>query len=144
MEILQHNVFEPWPIEDKSVQAIITSPPYWSLRCYEISDIVIGGKQDCEHEFEIINHPPKGGHTKPDNMPIGHNLAEQTEGISIRFGYQSNQCIKCNAWKGQYGLEPSYGGMIELETDEVQLRDDLSEKERKYVIAELVKRGLIA
>ena len=40
--ILHQSVFDKWPLEDKSVQAIITSPPYWQLRRYPIPDITIG------------------------------------------------------------------------------------------------------
>ncbi len=43
MRVFNQNTFEPWPLEDKSVQAIITSPPYWGLRKYDIPDIEIGG-----------------------------------------------------------------------------------------------------
>ena len=35
-KIIQHNVLDPWPIEDKSVNCIITSPPYWALRDYGV------------------------------------------------------------------------------------------------------------
>lgn len=33
--IIQHNVLDPWPLPDKSVNSIITSPPYWGLRDYK-------------------------------------------------------------------------------------------------------------
>ena len=42
-EIYHQSVFDKWPFEDNSVQAIITSPPYWGLRKYDIPDIEIGG-----------------------------------------------------------------------------------------------------
>lgn len=34
--LIQHNVLERWPLPDKSVQCIITSPPYWNLRDYGV------------------------------------------------------------------------------------------------------------
>ena len=40
--IYQHSVFDPWPIESESVQAVITSPPYFALRKYAIPDVIIG------------------------------------------------------------------------------------------------------
>lgn len=43
MKIFNQSVFEKWPIEDNSVQSIITSPPYWGLRKYDIPDIEING-----------------------------------------------------------------------------------------------------
>ena len=42
MEIFTQSTFDRWPLEDKSVQAIITSPPYFGLRKYEIPDVTIG------------------------------------------------------------------------------------------------------
>src|SRR3990167_5823435 len=84
MKIYHQSTFDIWPIENNSVQAIITSPPYYSLRKYNIPDMVIGGKQDCEHNWDI------------DNI--------YSQGMT---------CISCCAWKGQYGLEPSYKDYIE-------------------------------
>ena len=40
--IYKQSVFEPWPIERESVQAVITSPPYFALRKYDIPDVIIG------------------------------------------------------------------------------------------------------
>ncbi len=41
--IYSQNVFDTWPIVDESVQAIITSPPYYNLRKYDIPNITIDG-----------------------------------------------------------------------------------------------------
>jgi len=41
MKIYRQSAFDRWPFEDKSVQAIITSPPYWGLRKYDIPDVII-------------------------------------------------------------------------------------------------------
>src|SRR3989304_6681520 len=43
MKIYHQSVFDRWPFEDNSVQAIITSPPYWGLRKYDIPDVEIDG-----------------------------------------------------------------------------------------------------
>jgi len=97
-------------LPDGSVDMQITSPPYWGLRDYgEGTEVIWDGDENCEHEWDIIKHPPKGGKTKPENMPkVGSNLKEQTDGISVRFGYKTNICQKCGAWKGQLGLEPTF------------------------------------
>lgn len=52
MEIYNHNVFEPWPLEDKSIQAIITSPPYWGKRDYDIPDVRISDTFTGQHGLE--------------------------------------------------------------------------------------------
>lgn len=77
--IYQQSVFDRWPIADNSVQSVITSPPYYALRKYDIPDVVIGGDSGCVHEW---------GESQ---------VGVQNPGI----------CVKCNAWKGQYGLEPT-------------------------------------
>lgn len=35
-KILHHDVMNPWPVEDKSINCIVTSPPYWALRDYGV------------------------------------------------------------------------------------------------------------
>lgn len=58
--IHQQSVFERWPLEDKSVQAVITSPPYYALRKYDIPDIKIGdwtGQYGLEETYQLyIEH----------------------------------------------------------------------------------------
>jgi len=103
MRIINQNSFEKWDIEDNSVQAIITSPPYYSLRKYSISDVIIGGDKDCKHEWgnknKTLKH--KAGETNP-----GKESWFKNGGASNDEGHVF--CIKCNAWQGQYGLEPDY------------------------------------
>jgi site-specific DNA-methyltransferase (cytosine-N4-specific) len=107
MMIKIHNVFETWPLEDKSVQAIITSPPYWSLRKYDIPDVVIG-KQDCAHEFG--NNMIRRLRTKAGPSAQCGNTLKDAQPRQLDNGAV---CIKCNAWKGQHGLEPTYQQYIE-------------------------------
>jgi DNA modification methylase len=40
-------------LPDRSVQVVVTSPPYWSLRQYEgVSSGIWGGRQACEHQLD--------------------------------------------------------------------------------------------
>lgn len=50
--IRYHSAFEQWPLNDREVQSIITSPPYYRLRKYNIPDVVIGGSASCHHLFD--------------------------------------------------------------------------------------------
>lgn len=95
---------------DNFLDCVITSPPYWQLRKYAIEfDAIWDGDENCEHEWFEYKQGAKGGVSKIDNMPkVGNNAKEQTLDISIRFGYESNFCSKCGAWKGQLGLEPTF------------------------------------
>ena len=96
--IYKQSVFEPWPIESETIQAICTSPPYFALRKYAIPDVIIGGNKDCKHEFEIVTKRAGGG----TNGTVGNNIDTR-----IHYEAQSGICLKCRSYKGQYGLEPT-------------------------------------
>ena len=111
-EIYHQSVFDVWPLEDNSIQAIITSPPYWGLRKYDIPDIIIGGDINCKHKFIEHFTSPKGGKSHPDR-PSNVGANRIMSDMDIRgVGIKSNFCMLCSAWKGQYGLEPSYKDYI--------------------------------
>jgi len=39
--------------EKLHVESVITSPPYWNMRDYEIEPSIWDGDPECEHDFEI-------------------------------------------------------------------------------------------
>jgi len=41
-------------LPDGSVQCVITSPPYWGLRDYNLPPSVWGGDKDCKHEWAKV------------------------------------------------------------------------------------------
>lgn len=74
-----------------------------ALRKYDIKDIVIGGDKLCKHEWKEHERKPSGGSGK--NANVGGN---QDDYSNLRDGsYFSKFCTYCNAWQGQYGLEPT-------------------------------------
>ena len=102
-------------LEPESIDCVITSPPYWSLRDYGIPASVWGGDPECQHEFEIkikeINPKPSDKSTLgyrangeysfgKEGSPYLNNL-KQTE-------YKEGFCSKCGAWNGTLGLEPNF------------------------------------
>ena len=96
-------------LPNESINCCMTSPPYWALRNYKTEGIIWDAKEGCEHDWNEYKMPPKGGHCHPDRPPsVGANRSEMEEGSSIRFGYTSNFCSKCGAWKGSLGLEPTF------------------------------------
>ncbi len=105
-KIIQGDVLEVLKtLPSKSINMLMTSPPYWALRDYG-SDVetIWDGKEDCEHKF-----PTLAG--------------------SLRFKVPDDFCINCGAWKGQLGLEPTFDLYIKHLCDifdEVKrvLRDD--------------------
>lgn len=92
---------------DDFVDMVITSPPYWGLRTYK-TEPIIWGDNHCEHAFgELIENPlnhknPNRGPTSCVGAPT--RLANETIRTDRPGG---NFCLKCNAWRGELGLEPT-------------------------------------
>jgi len=38
---------------DESIDCIVTSPPYFGLRNYNLEPIIFNEDKNCEHEFEL-------------------------------------------------------------------------------------------
>lgn len=85
------------------VRCVCTSPPYWGLRDYGLPPSVWGGDPICEHEW--------GEKQRPGN----YNWAEKIKADGqLDRGHQkkanatrSQFCVKCGAWLGCLGLEPT-------------------------------------
>lgn len=97
---------------------------YWGLRTYKTEPIVWGnGEQHlesgdklsrvnryaatCEHEWG--NEIPRAGYRSNDSHP-GQIQSIATQN---RNEVMSNFCLKCHAWKGELGLEPTVELYIE-------------------------------
>jgi len=46
-----HALTELKKIPSESIHCVITSPPYWGLRKYDIPDVIWDGKDECKHEW---------------------------------------------------------------------------------------------
>lgn len=90
------------------VDCVITSPPYWALRDYGITPQIWDGDQQCKHEWDLRNLKDpmdRGGHGDHDSL----------KGIAGRWQMKSHQsgfCLKCEAWRGSLGLEPTFNLFI--------------------------------
>ena len=97
---------------DECIDMIICSPPYWGLRDYGIEQI-FGGDPDCEHKWgNQLSHPKQEKRTIKQLRSSSGLSWNRGENASI-FKWQEyspknqgNFCLKCQAWKGQLGLEP--------------------------------------
>lgn len=90
-------VMKGWPAD--SIDLVVTSPPYWGLRDYGSETVrVWGGDPECEHEWleQGSSFNKQGGEGKQST-----NL-----GTLRGDDQKSSFCSKCNAWRGQLGLEP--------------------------------------
>lgn len=89
-------------MESDSIDCVVTSPPYYALRRYEIPDSIWGGAKDCPHVWgELI----KVGQT---TAPTKYKSAES--GFTQK---EDSFCVKCKAWRGQLGLEPDFRCFID-------------------------------
>lgn len=82
-------------IEEKSVQCVVTSPPYWGLRDYGTAKW-IGGVSNCSHKRDS---------KKSDKTITGHKNFDEMGGVSDAI-YKS-KCKRCGAIRKdfQLGLE---------------------------------------
>lgn len=97
----------PWPLEDESVNVVVTSPPYWGLRDYGGEAVTIwGGEDGCKHEFE-----ESGGKIRPGRDDRHYGGIEYGDLSTNPREYipPGSSCIHCGAWQGQLGLEPHPG-----------------------------------
>lgn len=101
-------------LPDKSVDCIVTSPPYWSARKYpEGADMVWDGEDECEHVWgPVIPNPmhKSGKHGPASILSVRTKTAEHEVRINSN---QGQFCRLCGGWRGQLGLEPT----IELYLD---------------------------
>jgi site-specific DNA-methyltransferase (adenine-specific) len=91
------------PLKSESVDCVITSPPYWSLRKYDIPDLIWDGEEECRHEWGN-KLKITGRHHKGETNP-GKEAWYKERGQIEQTG--GNFCLKCSAWRGQLGLEPT-------------------------------------
>jgi len=107
-------------IPSDMVDCVITSPPYWSLRDYQLEPQIWDGDKNCEHDFNIesLEVPTgKGGNWQQANNGPGLTKgkdqtrfkgdckkANESQKITIQRGF----CSLCGAWRGSLGLEPTF------------------------------------
>lgn len=83
------------------IDMCLCSPPYWGLRDYGVEQI-FGGDPGCEHEWDlqVLPHPM-------DRKGATGNLGNARSLNIAQGNIERSYCYKCQAWKGQLGLEPT-------------------------------------
>jgi len=126
--ILQGDALEKLKeLPNKSINMLMTSPPYWALRDYSSEvEVIWDGDENCEHNFEIVERQLHSG-TIDLNKTV--HSALKRGGLETDWKTKDGFCNKCGAWKGQLGLEPTFDLYIKHLCDifdEVKrvLRDD--------------------
>lgn len=91
-------------LPDESVHCVVTSPPYWGLRDYGVPQTVWGGDPDCDHEWG----QQERGRRKdvlPSEQSAAGRLGTHERATGLNDG--GRFCVRCGAWLGQLGLEPT-------------------------------------
>jgi DNA modification methylase len=90
----------------ESVHCVITSPPYWGLRDYQLPPTVWGGEDPgCAHAW---GEEERG--RRKDLLPPSESSSSSRMGTDDRQGFGpptgGHFCSRCGAWRGALGLEP--------------------------------------
>lgn len=124
-------------LPEASVDMCMTSPPYYGLRKYLCEPSIWDGDENCQHEW---------GDSKLNAFTSHHHAGETNPGktgyVKDAGGYADSSgqfCLKCHAWRGVLGMEPS----PDCGRPNAILRKDLNPKQREYVVKELKRLGLI-
>ena len=88
------------------INCCITSPPYWRLRDYGIEPVIWDGNKNCNHEFN--EYDSKLLHENRQNLDGGTlGNPEYRENLHGFGDAKAGFCLKCGAWRGNLGLEPT-------------------------------------
>ena len=92
-------------LPEKSVQCVVTSPPYYGLRFYGTTAQVWGGDPSCSHADMVRTLPRRSSEASSAN---GQSVVQRSNKGSFDIGTQGGeQCGKCGAWRGELGSEPT-------------------------------------
>jgi DNA modification methylase len=96
-------------LPEKSVQTVVTSPPYWGLRDYGGPKLTWGGDSRCAHSWQarrwytIQSAAGRNGSAEAFSTPGPDNAAR----LKAARWREDSTCGQCGAWRGQLGLEPT-------------------------------------
>jgi hypothetical protein len=94
-------------MEPESVDCIVTSPPYYSLRDYGLEPVVWGGELGHAHEWGpaiVATNEGWSGKDRWNHQVNGQGL--EYEIVDDRRRPEQGAFCGCGAWRGQLGLEP--------------------------------------
>jgi len=98
----------------ESVNCVVTSPPYWGLRDYGIDPVIWDGDKDCKHEWgnKIIrdNKSYLSRYANEKSTLTTGTTQKRKEELQQKYNKKTEYsfCLKCGAWKGSLGLEPTF------------------------------------
>ena len=101
-----HVMEELKKLPDEIVQCVVTSPPYYGLRDYKLEGQIFSDSvplcEEGKHEWYEHIQPAANGLINNDMQ--GETLSGNS---ATRKPKRTDFCVRCNAWRGQLGLEPT-------------------------------------
>ncbi len=94
-------------LPDDSAHCCITSPPYWGLRAYGTKSQLWGGGSNCRHRFGAERPHGRRGSRGVSGVGGSFHPALEISGQGPGAGGGGRFCIRCGAWRGELGLEPT-------------------------------------
>jgi DNA modification methylase len=95
------------PLPDESVHCVVTSPPYWTLRDYDLPPLVWDGEPDCAHVWgERVTAGEGYASSSRRRWQHGAKRDDAPDEWRPETG-QGKFCRCCGAWRGCLGLEPT-------------------------------------
>jgi len=91
-----------------SINCCITSPPYWGLRDYQTDAQIWGGTPKCKHIWQDSVFPAANGNKTSGMRGQTANQYSATRSKRI-YAF----CVRCRAWRGNLGLEPTTAMYVE-------------------------------
>jgi site-specific DNA-methyltransferase (cytosine-N4-specific) len=91
----------------RSVQCVITSPPYWALRDYGTEPQVWGGKRKCQHVWGPTMPGRKRDNQHVDQAPGARGGGLKASAVDHSAPSAGQFCQHCRAWLGELGQEPT-------------------------------------
>src|SRR5690606_14776859 len=91
-------------LPEESVHCVVTSPPYWGLRDYGLPPTVWGGDPYCDHEWGLQERGRRKD-VLPSEQSAAGRLGTHERATGLNDG--GRVCVRCGAWRGQLGLEPT-------------------------------------
>jgi len=91
-------------MQEESIDCCVTSPPYYGLRNYGGEGRWWGGIIECKHEKgDVILHQRRSN----DKGSAGRLQLGNKGALGRDIPSEHTSCVKCGAWFGQLGLEPT-------------------------------------
>lgn len=140
-------------IPDNSIDMIITSPPYYKMRAYNVSHQIFNNS-NCEHAWkEYIEEKGTTGGIRSKKVQI-----KGKDNFQITPNTCHRTCALCGAWEGELGQEPTSEMFVEHLTEIfmesarilkssgtmwINIADKRSPSKSWYAIPDMLKLSLI-